>query len=187
MAKKRTLTTGAVAKYCEVNLRTVLRWIENGHLKAYRLPGRGDNRIEVADFITFLNEHNMPIPDDLQGQQKRVLVVDDDKVSCRMLEALLDKEDYETQIAENGFKAGMFLESFEPSLITLDLSMPGVDGFQVIDLVKQNENFKHIKVVVISGGDQAALERALELGADAALAKPIDSSKLYEALNQLLS
>ena len=64
--KKRILTTGEIAEYCGVNFRTVIRWIKRGHLEAYQLPGRGDNRIKVEDFIHFLDEHKMPIPDDLR-------------------------------------------------------------------------------------------------------------------------
>ena len=53
MTDKNTLTTGEAAKYCGVNFRTVIRCIERGHLKAYKLPGRGDNRIPVKDCVRF--------------------------------------------------------------------------------------------------------------------------------------
>ena len=65
--KKRVLTTGEVADYCGVNFRTVIRWIKRGQLDAYQLPGRGDNRIEVDDFIDFLITHKMPVPDELKS------------------------------------------------------------------------------------------------------------------------
>jgi len=54
------LTTGAVARCCGVSKMTVLRWIEEGHLKAFRLP-KGHNRIRRADFSEFLAEHGMPV------------------------------------------------------------------------------------------------------------------------------
>ena len=44
--KKEILTTGDIAKYCNVNFRTVVRWVERGLLKSHKLPGRGDNRIQ---------------------------------------------------------------------------------------------------------------------------------------------
>lgn len=62
----QSLTTGEVASFCDVNFRTVIRWIKRGHLKAYQLPGRGDNRIVIKDFLQFLVEHSMPIPDQFQ-------------------------------------------------------------------------------------------------------------------------
>lgn len=75
MSDKHVLTTGDIAKYCGVNFRTVIRWIERGQLDAYKLPGRGDNRVPVDSFVTFLNENNMPIPSGLlTGERKLVLL-----------------------------------------------------------------------------------------------------------------
>ncbi|ASP40977.1 hypothetical protein CHH28_17240 [Bacterioplanes sanyensis] len=65
MREKQALTTGEVAKFCGVNFRTVIRWIERGHLQAYKLPGRGDNRIPVNGFVEFLKDNHMPVPDEL--------------------------------------------------------------------------------------------------------------------------
>ena len=62
MNNKSTLTTGDIAKYCGVNFRTVIRWIERGHLNAFKLPGGGDNRIAIPNFLSFLKEHGMPLP-----------------------------------------------------------------------------------------------------------------------------
>ena len=49
----KTLTSGEIASYCDVNLRTVIRWIESGKLKGFKLPGRGNNRVLVEDFVAF--------------------------------------------------------------------------------------------------------------------------------------
>ena len=65
VSDKSALTTGEVARFCGVNFRTVIRWIERGHLEAYKLPGRGDNRIPVAEFVLFLEKNHMPIPEEL--------------------------------------------------------------------------------------------------------------------------
>ena len=54
------LTTGAVAQHCGVSKVTVLRWIEQGNLNAFKLPG-GQNRIHRDDFFTFATKHNIPI------------------------------------------------------------------------------------------------------------------------------
>ena len=69
---KHTLTTGEIAQYCDVNSRTVIRWIKRGHLRAYQLPGRGDNRIALEDFLAFLAAHGMPVPRELSGPSARV-------------------------------------------------------------------------------------------------------------------
>ena len=49
----QSLTTGEIAKYCGVTLRTVIRWLETEKLKGFKLPGRGNNRVLVDDFIVF--------------------------------------------------------------------------------------------------------------------------------------
>jgi excisionase family DNA binding protein len=54
------LTTGVTARYCGVSKVTVLRWIEKGELKAFKLPG-GQNRIHQDDFYAFATKHNIPI------------------------------------------------------------------------------------------------------------------------------
>lgn len=62
---KEILTTGEVARYCHVNFRTVIRWIERGAIESYKLPGRGDNRIQTRTLVEFLRTNGMPIHDDL--------------------------------------------------------------------------------------------------------------------------
>ena len=74
MTDKQALTTGEAAKYCGVNFRTVIRWIERGHLDAYKLPGRGDNRIPVDTFVDFLRQNDMPVPDELVADDRRLLL-----------------------------------------------------------------------------------------------------------------
>ena len=55
------VATGFVAEHCGVSKVTVLRWIEKGHLSAFRLPG-GHYRIYGKDFIKFLANYNIPVP-----------------------------------------------------------------------------------------------------------------------------
>ncbi len=66
--QKDIFTTGDIAKYLGVNFRTVGRWIKKGYLKAFQLPGRGDNRVTREDFFEFLQEHGMPVPEELQQE-----------------------------------------------------------------------------------------------------------------------
>ena len=61
MAKgKNVLTTGEVARICNVAPRTVSKWFDNGQLKGYRIPGSKDRRIPVSELIRFMKVHNMP-------------------------------------------------------------------------------------------------------------------------------
>jgi len=183
---KHVLTTGEVAKYCGVNFRTVIRWIERGHLKAYQLPGRGDNRIEIEDFIEFLKQNKMPIPAVFQEKNKRVLIVDDDDAMAKAIRRVLKRKGYETLIAPDGFSAGAMLGTFIPHVVTLDLSMPGISGREVLDFIKQCDILHETRVLVVSALDLSDLEAAVEAGADDLLQKPFDNNILLEKISKLM-
>ena len=87
--QKKVLTSGDVARYCGVHFRTVIRWIDKGSLKAYKLPGRGNNRIEEQDFVDFLKTHGLPIPEEFQYGADRVLIVDDDHAMAAAIQRVL--------------------------------------------------------------------------------------------------
>lgn len=184
MTDKTTLTTGEAAKYCGVNFRTVIRWIERGHLKAYKLPGRGDNRIRIDDFTRFLRETGIPIPAELQSAGQNILVVDDDVKMARAIKRVLMRQGYDVQLAHDGFQAGALLEPFKPSLMTLDLKMPTLDGFAVLKHLQEQQ--LAIKVLVISGESSTELDKALAAGADDILQKPFENSVLTEKVKRLL-
>ena len=179
MSENRVLTTGQIAGYCGVNFRTVIRWIERGHLKAYKLPGRGDNRVPLQEFLGFLRTHGIPIPGEFQDRSSpRVLVVDDDASAASAIRRVLRRAGLDTMIASDGFVAGALLESFSPDLMTLDLMMPGVHGMEVLRFVRGADHLKHTKIVVVSAMPGEELVRALEAGADDVLQKPFDNREL---------
>jgi excisionase family DNA binding protein len=182
----RVFTTGEVAKYCSVHFRTVIRWIERGSLKAYKLPGRGNNRIEEKEFLRFLKENNMPIPDDLQSTNKRILIVEDEKEMAAAIRRILNLAGYETAITQDGFQAGTMLASFEPALMTLDLSMPNMDGFSVLEFLSTQPQYSDLKIVVVSALNEAKLNEALAAGAHSALAKPFKKNDLVASVKALI-
>jgi two-component system response regulator VicR len=106
MIKVKSLTTGDIAEYCDVNLRTVIRWIDKGSLKGYKLPGRGNNRVTVTNFVAFLKENNMPIPSELLPNNKTILIVDDDKNMGITINRVLKNSGFQCDTATNGFLAG---------------------------------------------------------------------------------
>ncbi len=184
MTDKSTLTTGEAAKYCGVNFRTVIRWIEKGHLKAYKLPGRGDNRIRIEDFKRFLLDTGIPIPDELKSTNKTVLVVDDDIKMAKAIQRILIRNEFDVQLAHNGFQAGVLLGPLKPVLITLDLKMPSLDGFSVLKYLQDNQI--PTKTLVISGLADSELNKALAAGADDVLKKPFDNEVLLEKVKNLI-
>lgn len=115
MREKQTLTTGEVAKYCGVNFRTVIRWIERGHLDAYKLPGRGDNRIPVESFIQFLKKNNIPVPEELSpNSYTLLLLVTDDSLSTD-LAPFIRKAGWEPLITNDPLLFGYYLAKKQPA------------------------------------------------------------------------
>lgn len=184
----KTLTTGDIAKYCDVNQRTVIRWLDKGALKGFKLPGRGNNRVKLDDFISFLKQNGMPVPDELveQGMPK-ILVVDDELPVANAIRRALKPLNVSVEIANGGFEAGSQLMIQKPDLMTLDLSMPGMNGFDVIKFVRNTAEIAHTRILVISALDEDELSRAIETGADAALAKPFENEVLRNAVSELLA
>ena len=175
----RVLTTGDIGKYCGVHFRTVIRWIERGELKGYKLPGRGDHRVQVDDFVAFLRKNRMPIPPEFQQvANDRVLVTDDDANMARAIARTLSRAGYETRIANDGLQAGILLESFKPALMTLDLKMPGLSGFQVLEFIREESLQDDLKILVVSALERSELERAVACGADDYLMKPFENTEL---------
>jgi two-component system, OmpR family, response regulator VicR len=182
---KKVLKTGQIARYCSVNFQTVLSWIQKGELKAYQLPGRGDNRVEVEDFLDFLKVHDFPVPDEFQEKSKRVLIVEDIPTIAALIEKVVQGAGYKTEIASEGLKAGALLTTFKPSIMTLDLNLPGLSGLEVLNFCKGLKGLSELKILVVSGQPTQELARALLKGADDYLRKPFDNQKLLEKVNKL--
>jgi len=182
----RSLTTGEIAEYCGVNLRTVIRWIEKGHLPAYKLPGRGNNRVRLVDFLSFIDRHGIPLPSALGSYSNRVLVVEDDQPMANSIARTLKAAGFEVSIAPDGFRAGDALHRFLPAAMTLDLRMPGLDGFQVLDYVRGSPDLARLKILVLSALPESRLQEAVAAGASDALAKPFDPRDLVRRLSALL-
>lgn len=183
----KTLTTGDIAKLCDVNLRTVIRWIDRGALKGFKLPGRGNNRVRIEDFIAFLRENSMPIPPEILAEQNRsVLAIDDEPAITSVIRRVLKSAGYEVEVANDGFQGGTKLLQQRPALVTLDLSMPGLDGFEVLAFLRSMPEISHTKVIVISALSQQQLQRALDEGADSVLPKPFSNEELLKAVQDLI-
>ena len=89
-------------------------------------------------------------------------------------------------MAEDGFQAGVLLLHHKPAVMTLDLQMPGLDGFEVLKYIRQHPELSQTIILVISGLGQAELDRALAAGADAVLSKPFDNAHLLDTIARLI-
>jgi excisionase family DNA binding protein len=186
---KRPLTTGEIALYCHVTDRAVLKWIDEGKLKAYRTPGN-HSRVNIDDFLAFLKTYNMPVPKELLpgSGKKKILIVDDDKEMVSATKrVLLSHGDFEVDTAFDGFAAGQKFSEFKPDLILLDIKMPGMDGFEVCQHLRKDPAGKDVKIIVLSGAlDMDGMERIMKLGANDYLTKPFRNEFLMIKVGRVL-
>ena len=112
---------------------------------------------------------------------KLVLVVDDQEINRDSLGIILE-DDYEILYAENGKEAveQMRAHANELSLVLLDLMMPVMNGFEVMEIVREDEQLKHIPIIVLTAEKSAEL-RALQMGAADFITKPFDMSEVILA------
>lgn len=119
---------------------------------------------------------------------KKVLVVDDDNVTCELLEAMLAKIGVVTTIANKGAQAKQKVVESRFDLILLDLKLPDMDGLQVLDFIRQHSNNQDTSVVVTSGFESTEdTARCREAGCQAFLTKPFTFEQLSDVVNDWLS
>lgn len=187
--EKRAFGTHDIATICHVTPATVGHWIEKGLLPTFTTGG-GHRRVWDENLVTFLNEHNIPVPEELRAfTLLQVLIVDDEEPVRRVIRRSLQKLYSDTEIHEaaDGFEAGQKVAQLSPALVILDLKLPGIDGLKVCKMIRSDGRLKNTKILAISGHHpEESAKQSLAAGADAFLAKPFELNGLKEKLNGLL-
>jgi CheY-like chemotaxis protein len=116
-----------------------------------------------------------------------VLVVDDEASSREPLVVMLQGEGYRTAIASNGRAALASIARQPPDLILLDVTMPGMDGYELATLLKANPTTASIPIVMVTGfTGRGARVVGLNAGAEDILSKPVDAPELALKVRNLL-
>jgi excisionase family DNA binding protein len=183
------LTVSQASNYCKVSPKTIINWIDAGHIKAYKTVG-GHRRIKKEDLHEFMRKSAIPIPEEPTGEQrKKILVVDDDKIIVETIVQAFEEDEYGYEMisASDGFEAGLQVNHFKPDLVILDIMMPDINGYEVCQKIKGNPSTKDTKVIVLSAYlDEAAFEQMKDHGADACFSKPLPLEQLKLEVAKLL-
>jgi excisionase family DNA binding protein len=185
---KDVLTTGEVAKICNVAPRTVSKWFDSGALHGYRIPGSKDRRIPLNQLIRFMKQHGMPLNGLMTGCT-RILIVDDEQDIVEVLEKILEDEaKYEVEVARGGFAAGVVAEKFRPHVILLDMHLKDVDAPEVCKQVKKNSDLQLTKVIAMSGKlSDAEVQGLTAQGFDSFLRKPFHVRQVIQAVEDAMA
>lgn len=174
------LTLGQAAKFLGVAQSTIRKWSDQGRVPAFYTPG-GHRRYRRRDLELFL---------DRSGPGGRtsgptVLVVDDDPRVREFIRVNLEMEGYVVAEAADAEEALQAIEGQTPDLVLLDVVMPGVDGWQMLQ--RMQERHGSIPVIMFSGQvDPEAAGDAAERGARGFVGKPFDPQQLIERAKQLV-
>lgn len=184
-------TTGQVSRYCHVSIVQVIRWINNGDLKAFRHPG-GQFRITKKEFRKFLKQHEMPIVEEFFGgiKKKKILIADDDIDLANGIGDIIKNQykDLQVEVVFDGYEALISVGNVNPDLLILDIRMPKIDGLDVCRRIRNNKAISsHLKILAITGHSEAYdRDTVLTAGANEYLLKPIDKEILLKYIEKLL-
>jgi excisionase family DNA binding protein len=182
------LTTGEVAKICNVAPRTVSKWFDSGTLKGYRIPGSKDRRIPVAQLLKFMKAHGIPFDGVISGRT-RVLVVDDEAEVLDVLQKVLGEQaNYEVRTASTAFAAGLECDRFKPHVLLLDVHLQEADQRAVANYLRASDDFQLTRMIGMSGKlSDVQLSQLRSQGFDGFLKKPFQVRQVIEAIEAVVS
>lgn len=197
MAEPDHLSLGSVAKRCNVSRTTVYRWIISGQLKAYSLPS-GHFRVIPPDLEEFCVSFGIAQNDSGDGSGGRravankinVLVADDHPDALLLFRRVVERylPDAAIHEAVNGVDTCIAVGTLRPQVLVLDIMMPGMDGFAVLQELLHRPELTSSRVIVVSAYEPyARIEELARLNPQivACLRKPIRVEDLGRILTEL--
>ena len=184
------LTTGTVARYCEVSTNAVKKWIRQGDLAAFQTPG-GHFRVTREEFHKFLVRHGMPLDQEFfPDRRPRVLIADDEPVVRDLVRELVVSATggcVDVETAQDGYDALVKVGDFKPDLLIIDLKMPRMDGFEACRTIRSNSQLSHVRILAMSAyaGD-GNRERILKAGALRCFDKPLPVEEFQDTVRKIL-
>ncbi len=185
-AQPEWLTLGQAAKYVGVAQSTMRKWSDLGRVSAFYTPG-GHRRYRRSDLDQFLDRSGPPSDVSSSGAGPVVLIVDDDQHLREYVRVNLEAEGYVVREAASAAEGLAALGEESPDLILLDVMMPQVDGWEMLQQIHEHTGVGAIPVIMFSGKvDERSAAEAESRGAQGFIGKPFDPSSLIESTKQLL-
>ncbi|MEO7093136.1 MAG: helix-turn-helix domain-containing protein, partial [Polyangiales bacterium] len=178
-------TASDVARFCQVDLKTIHNWADKGEIRHFRTPGR-HLRFRRLDVLDFLRKYGYAIPEALRQTKPRVALVEGDPTTAATLKRLLVKR-FEVSTFVDPFDALVAVAALQPDALVMDVeqpSSPGFDGVRFLARLHANEATAHIRLIVFTHREELR-ERSLAAGAVELVAKD-DPARLRETLDRLM-
>jgi DNA-binding response OmpR family regulator len=121
-----------------------------------------------------------------EKSMRKVLVVDDERKFCDLLKKIFQKNDFIVETAYDGWEAGKKAAQFQPTIMILDITLPGVNGLEVCKDLRSDDKTKNIKIIAISGDLRYTETEVLGSGANSFFAKPVNFENLLSLCSEFL-
>jgi len=118
---------------------------------------------------------------------KKILIVDDEPNIVIPLQFLMEQNGYRTLVAQSGEEALESISKEKPDLVLLDIMLPGVDGFEVCEIVRLNPEWRNTRIIFLTAkGRDVDIAKGMVLGADEYITKPFSNQQIIDAVTKLL-
>ena len=122
------------------------------------------------------------------AEAAKVLIVDDEPNIVLAIEFLLQREGYHTEKAYDGLQALEKVTLFQPDIVILDVMMPGMNGFELGQMIRQMPALEHTKIIFLTAkGTQNDKQTGYASGAEAYMIKPFDNDALVTTVNEMMA
>jgi PAS domain S-box-containing protein len=121
------------------------------------------------------------------GLGKSVLIVDDDRATTWLLKGMLLHARHRVYLAEDSETALTLARERRPDVVSVDLEMPHLSGAELVEILRHDPETRKIPILVLTQADDLGRDRAVQVGADVALGKPVKAARLRETVLTLLS
>ncbi|KYC36533.1 response regulator receiver protein [Scytonema hofmannii PCC 7110] len=119
------------------------------------------------------------------AQRRRILVVDDFALNVSLLQTALQAQGYDVDTATNGNSALAKIEASPPDLVLLDVVMPGMNGYEITQCIRQNEKLPFIPILLVTGSNDTRVIEELKIKEDDFIRKPINFERLLARINSV--
>lgn len=175
-------TASDVARFCQVDLKTIHNWADKGEIRHFRTPGR-HLRFRRLDVLDFLRKYGYPIPEVLRLGKPKVVVIDDDPAVLAAIRRTLAKK-FDLTTFQDPLDALVAVGNLQPDALILDIRMPGLDGIRALERLRSIDTTAHIRCIVYSTNEESK-KTATDAGAYDFIKKG-ELSDLRDSLERLM-
>jgi excisionase family DNA binding protein len=180
------LTLGQAAKHLGIAQSTARKWADEGKLPSHKTPG-GHRRFLIEDLDQLMGTNSPERVHGWDGGRPEVLIVDDEPGVRMLLCEVFVAEGFRVREAASASAGILEINKGMPDLVLLDINMPGMDGLQMLQKIRERIELERMPILVFSGVvDRAELSRALRYGAQGWTSKPFDPFQLVRQAKALL-